>query len=169
MMKNSLTLLWPTERGLRWPSTPRASPRWSQRKCQMMLKSRGHKPIRHRLGSVSTVGVRAQDENPKCTQSRQQRQPARTTLRGQMWLSWREEKRQVRRTQPQHRHCLLSSPVELQQHQCFSSYPPLRRLRMLYYQLSFHLPHPYISDGLFSSFQLTDYKWGICLQKNCLP
>lgn len=93
------------------------------------------------------------------------RASSHASLRGQARgdrYYWREEKRQPRRTQPQRRHCLLSSPAELQQHQHFSRYPRLLRLRLLYYQLSFRPP---------SSLrcQLTDCEWGICLQKNCLP
>lgn len=110
----SVTLLWPAERGLRWPSTPRASPR-SQRKRQMMLKSRGHHPIRHRSSAGSTLGVRTPGENPNRTQSQWQHQPAGTSPSGQRFLEGGEEAAPAQALPPALPSAASASPVLLQE------------------------------------------------------
>lgn len=133
MMKSSFSLLWPVERELRWPRTPRAFPRRSRRRAEDTTPS-----IRHCSGLQSTTGVCAREKTHNI-----HRASPNTSLwtRTSLWAHWRE-KRQPRRTLPQHRHCLTAYPAELQQHQHFSRYLCLLRLRMLYYQLSFLLSHP---------------------------
>lgn len=134
-----------------------------------MLKSRGHNPIRHCSSLGSAVGKSAREENPKCTQSQLQHQPARTGLWRQMCLYWTDVallaggEGAAQENQPQHRHCLMSSPATATS--ALLQVPTSAQAEDALFSTIISPLSSLNFCWVVCSFQLMDCKCGICLQK----